>query len=344
MRLIGLWPQSYPASEPTGVIRLSTSGDDLVTTARHRVPRTTLRPTMGHRDVYGSPPPPRRRTDETRVSRRGLFGLGMSGRATAEIDYRGADAQIAADAETGAAWPVLARIAVVAELLAEDAAVAAGDRVLDVGAGPGRVAAACAARDADVTACDASFAAVARGSEDGPPGVAWHAASPADLPFETAAFDAVVSGFGVTQASRPARVLEEIVRVCRPGGRVAVATWVPRGLPGRLTEFAEGVRPLPDGVPSACGWGRRDVLQARMAAVLDEVEVRTRSVRIDGLEPDALFDALAPGTFSSAQRAELRPAFDRLLASASNTPGTVDLDARFLIASGRRPGERQRAN
>lgn len=281
---------------------------------------------MDLRDVYATPPPPRRRTDQTRVSRRALLGLRMGGRASADIDFAAADALLAADAAAGRARPLLDLVGPAAEVLAELAAVTSGERVLDVGAGAGRVTEACAARGADVTACDVVPA------RDG-----WRAATPADLPFDDAAFDVVVSAFGVTQASRPARVVQELARVCRPGGRVAVATWVPRGLPGRLAEFAEEVRPLPDGVPTVCGWGRRDLLETRLAAVLDDVEVRTRTMRIAGLSPDALFDALTPGAFSPGQRDELRPAFDRLLASSSNVPGAVELDARYLAALGRRP-------
>ncbi|MBJ7518206.1 MAG: class I SAM-dependent methyltransferase [Solirubrobacteraceae bacterium] len=292
---------------------------------------------MEGRDVYAHPPPPPRRTDETRVSRRALFGLRMSGRARAEIDYEGATARVRADAEAATAWPVLDQLGPVAELLAELTEVASEERVLDAGAGDGNVARACRALGARVDACDLAAAAVARGRERCDPAVAWQQADLQALPYEDDGFDVVISAFGAQQAPRVERTIDELVRVCRPGGRIAVAAWVPRGLPGGLIEHAEHVRPPADGIPSMTTWGRDAIIRNRLGPVLEDLEVRTRTVRIAGLSPDELFTALAPGTFTDAQREELRPAFDRLLAASSNDPGTVELDARYIAVAGHLP-------
>lgn len=292
---------------------------------------------MDGRDVYSSPPPPPRRTDETRVSRRALFGLRMTGRARTEIDYEGATARVRTDAEASMAWPVLDQLGPVAEVLADLTEVGRDDRVLDAGAGDGNVARACRARGARAEACDIALTAVARGRTRCGPDVAWQQADIQALPYEDDRFDVVISAFGAPLAPRPGRTVAELVRVCRPGGRLAVAAWVPRGLPGGLTEFIEHVRPLPDGIPSPAAWGRDAVIRDRLGPELEDLEVRTRTVRIDGLTPDELFTALAPGTFTAEQRAELRPAFDRLLASASNHPAGVELDARYVVVSGTVP-------
>lgn len=288
---------------------------------------------MDRRDGYAHP----RHTDETRVSRRALFGLRMGARARQDIDYETATARVRADAETGHAWPLIEQLGPVADVLAEVTEVRADERVLDAGAGDGNVARACRALGAHVDACDLAVTAVARGRERCDDGVTWHHADLQALPFENAQFDVVMSAFGIAHAPRPARAIEEFLRVCRPGGRIAIAAWVPRGLPGRLVEFVEQVRPLPDGIRSADIWGRDVLVRERLAPVLDELEMRTRTVRIAGLDADTLFAALTPGTFTDAQRAELRPAFDQLLASASTEPDRVELDARFLVVSGRRP-------
>ncbi|UUY04053.1 class I SAM-dependent methyltransferase [Svornostia abyssi] len=292
---------------------------------------------MEGRDVYSSPPPPPRRTDETRVSRRALFGLRMTGRARAEIDFEGATARVRTDAEAALAWPVLDQLGPVAEVLADLTEVARGDRVLDAGAGDGNVSRACRARGARVDACDIAAAAIARGRERCEPAVTWQQADIQALPYADDQFDVVISAFGAPLAPRPERAVDELVRVCRPGGRLAVAAWVPRGLPGGLTEFAEHVRPLPDGIPSPAAWGRDAVIRNLLGPHLEDLEVRTRTVRIAGLTPDELFTALARGTFTAEQRDELRPAFDRLLASSSNDPAGVELDARYVVVSGTVP-------
>lgn len=251
---------------------------------------------MQRRDVYAHPPPPARRTDATRVSRRALLGLRMTGHARAEIDWASAAARVRAHAQSGRARPLLDRLEPVRSVLRGFADGC--EEVLEVDAA-----------------------------------IAW-----APLPHPDAAFDAVLSAFTLADAPHPLRALEELTRVCRPGGVVAVAAWVPRGLPGRLPEYAEQVAPLPDGVPPPAGWGREPRMSERLATVLDDVEIRTRTVRVEGLDAEELFDALAPATLTAEQRDELRPVFERLLASSSNAPDRVELDARYLAACGRRRG------
>jgi hypothetical protein len=112
----------------------------------------------------------------------------------------------------------------------------------------------------------------------------------------------------------------------RPGGVVAIAAWVPRGLPGRLDELLE----RPEGVRAPSDWGRREVMAARFEPWLEEFELRTRTVRLCFPDAEALYAALdAP--------AGERAALDRLLASCNNASGRVEIDARYLIGVGRRP-------
>ncbi|MGH2844993.1 MAG: hypothetical protein ACRDL0_03050, partial [Thermoleophilaceae bacterium] len=110
-----------------------------------------------------------------------------------------------------------------------------------------------------------------------------------------------------------------------------------RGLPGRLDEFAERIAPLPEGVPSAVSWGSEAIANGRLAPLLSELELRARSVALRFDDPDACFTALArPLGLDAAGLAELRPDFDRLLASCDNGIGEVRIGARYLIALGRR--------
>jgi SAM-dependent methyltransferase len=158
------------------------------------------------------------------------------------------------------------------------------------------------------------------------PLTAWQELDPQALPYRDCSFDAVISAFGAALAPRPRRTAAELVRVVRPGGVVAIAAWVPKGLPGRLDELLE----RPEGVRPPSDWGRREVMSARLGPLLDGLELRTRSVQLRFADADAFAAALQvpPG---------LRGECDRLLASCNNAVERVEVDARYLLGMGRRP-------
>jgi SAM-dependent methyltransferase len=159
-----------------------------------------------------------------------------------------------------------------------------------------------------------------------------------DLESATGPVAAVTSAFGIAQDPEPERAVSDMTRVAAPGGVVAITAWVPRGLPGRLTEFAEALVPLPPGVPSPAEWGRVETATSRLERALHEVQVRTRTVRLVFPDPDAAFAAIAaPLPFPESRLDELRPPFDRLLASCNDALDGVEIAGRYLIAAGRKP-------
>jgi SAM-dependent methyltransferase len=277
------------------------------------------------RDVY-QPPPAR---SEPGISRRSLLRLGWTASARADIDYDGVTARVRESWDRDGHEPLLRALAPVAEVVCDLAVVEGGQRVLDVGAGDGNVAAAALRRGAEVDACDLAPAMVEAGRAR-VPHAGWRVADAQALPYADATFDAVVSAFGAALAPRARTTARELARVVRPGGIVVLAAWVPKGLPGRLDELVE----LPDGVRAPSEWGVRDVAARRLASLLEEVELRTRTVQLSFSSADAFFDALVRplGLGDGA-----RPAFDRLLASCNNLPAAVQVDARYLLVSGRRP-------
>lgn len=111
-----------------------------------------------------------------------------------------------------------------AAALLDDAAVTAGTRVLDVGTGTGTVAARALDRGAVVTAVDADPGMAAAARESAPDAAVRVGALPA-LPFATGAFDAVVANFVLNHVGEPAAAVAELVRLTRPGGRIAVTIW-----------------------------------------------------------------------------------------------------------------------
>lgn len=137
-----------------------------------------------------------------------------------------------------------------------------GARVLDVAAGPGNVALAAAEAGADVVAGDLTpelldagrAEADARGLR-----VDWQTADAEALPFPDSAFDAVVSSVGVMFAPHHQQAADELVRVCRPGGRIGLITWTPDGFVGQmLAAMKPYVAPPPPGASSPLLWGDPD--------------------------------------------------------------------------------------
>lgn len=127
-------------------------------------------------------------------------------------------------------------------------AVSAGDRVIDVGCGPGNYTRdlADAAGTGLVVGMDASEAMVAAAvKRSGRKNTAYLRADGCALPFADGTFDAACSVGVIHMIERPVLALEEIVRVLAPGGRLAVATTCaregkPRHARGGVTTFARG--------------------------------------------------------------------------------------------------------
>jgi 2-polyprenyl-3-methyl-5-hydroxy-6-metoxy-1,4-benzoquinol methylase len=158
---------------------------------------------------------------------------------------------------------IAVRDAYVSELLVRAVDIHPGERVLDVAAGSGNTAIAAARRGADVTATDivssALETAMRRAAVDGLD--LWTETADAEhLPFPDQSFQAVLSTFGVIYAPDHQRTADELVRVCRHGGRIGMANWTPTGLVGKLHALmTDAVTAPPVAARSSCGpatlWG-----------------------------------------------------------------------------------------
>ncbi|HEV2873980.1 MAG TPA: class I SAM-dependent methyltransferase [Thermoleophilaceae bacterium] len=291
---------------------------------------------MAGRDTYGKPPPHGAAGGASAISRRSLFRLRLSGAARRDIDDDAVIRRVRACWERNGHEPLLRQLEPAAELLADLALVAPGKRVLDAAAGDGNVALASARRGAEVDACDLAARMVERGRARCPV-ASWRVADLQALPYEDGEFDAVLSSFGAHLAPKPQEAAGELVRVTRPGGFVALAAWIPRGLPGRMDELVEPYAPLPDGVPRPDRWGVEGLVRRRLAPLLEDLQLRMRTLPLRFDSVDAAFEALLrPHPVDDGQRQAVRPAFERLLGSCNNRPPAVEIDARYLVAVGRR--------
>jgi ubiquinone/menaquinone biosynthesis C-methylase UbiE len=147
---------------------------------------------------------------------------------------------------------------IVGELLCEGVDLRAGERVLDVAAGNGNATLAAARRFARVTSTDYVPALLERGhwrAEAEGLEATFEVADAEALPYPDAGFDVVLSTFGVMFAPEHQQAAGEMMRVCRPGGRIGVASWTPQGFLGQLFKVVAAYVPPMPGVQSPLLWG-----------------------------------------------------------------------------------------
>jgi ubiquinone/menaquinone biosynthesis C-methylase UbiE len=168
----------------------------------------------------------------------------------------------------------------VGETLCEAADVAAGERVLDVACGNGNAALAAARRFAVVTGVDYVPACLeharARAAADGVELTVREGDAEA-LPFADGTFDVVLSTFGVMFAPDQPRAARELARVCRSGGRIALASWTPDGFVGHLLRAVGKHVPPPAGLTSPAAWGTARRLDELFAGEVRDVATAQRS-------------------------------------------------------------------
>ena len=147
---------------------------------------------------------------------------------------------------------------IVGETLCEALDLRAGQTVLDVAAGNGNVTLAAARRWCEVVSTDYVPALLERGRERAAAerlAIEFREADAEALPFADASFDAVVSTFGVMFTADQDKAAAELVRVCKPGGKIGLANWTPDGFIGQLFKTIGKYMPPPAGVKSPALWG-----------------------------------------------------------------------------------------
>ena len=83
-----------------------------------------------------------------------------------------------------------------------------------------------------------------------------------ELPFADSSFDVVLTMFGAMFAPRPEKVAAELMRVCKPGGMIAMANWTPEGFVGKWFQLTAKMVPPPP-VPPPLLWGHEPAVRER---------------------------------------------------------------------------------
>jgi SAM-dependent methyltransferase len=168
---------------------------------------------------------------------------------------------------------------IVGETLAEAADIRADQAVLDVAAGNGNATLAAARRHAVVTSTDYVQSLLDKGRERAQAenlAVQFQLADAEALPFDNTSFDVVMSTFGVMFTPDHQRAAGEMLRVLRPGGRIALANWTPTGFIGRLFKVIGSHVAPPAGVQPPALWGSEPHIVALFGSQAAQIRCERR--------------------------------------------------------------------
>jgi ubiquinone/menaquinone biosynthesis C-methylase UbiE len=156
----------------------------------------------------------------------------------------------------------------------------AGQKVLDVAAGNGNVTLAAARRWCEVVSTDYVPALLERGRERAAAerfAIEFRQADAEALPFVDASFDVVVSTFGVMFTPNQDKAATELLRVCKPGGKIGLANWTPEGFIGQLFKTIGKHMPPPAGVKSPALWGTGARITELFGAQASSIQLEQRN-------------------------------------------------------------------
>ncbi|MDT5368890.1 MAG: hypothetical protein QOC62_3321 [Mycobacterium sp.] len=184
-------------------------------------------------------------------------------------------------------------VAPLGPVLVEATGIGAGDRVLDVAAGTGNVAIPAAQTRASVVASDLTPELLVTGqaiaAERGVT-LEWREANAEEMPFADNEFDAVLSSIGVMFAPHHQLAADELVRVCKPGGRIGVISWTPEGFIGQMFATMKPYVPAPPpGVQPPPMWGNEVHVRALLGDRVEQFTARRDVLAVGHFPAGAVF-------------------------------------------------------
>ncbi len=146
--------------------------------------------------------------------------------------------------------------------------ILAGSKLLDVACGSGQLGLLAARDGIGVNGVDIARSHIQRANARAAAeqlDACFQVADAEELPFREGSFDFVVSLFGAMFAPRPYRVARELVRVCVPGGTIAMANWTATGFIGQMFQVISRFI-APADMPSPLLWGNEAAVEERFGA------------------------------------------------------------------------------
>lgn len=226
----------------------------------------------------------------------------------------------------------------------ERLSIAPGTRLLDVGCGAGQIAIPAARAGVRVTGVDIALNSVEQArirAQAENLDICFDEGDAEMLAFENGAFDLVVSLIGAMFAPRPERVAAELVRVCRPAGRIVMANWTAEGFVGQMFKTIGKHVPPPPLMPSPLLWGNEATVRERLRDGVAQLQLSKRLYPFDyPFAPSEVVEFYrtyygptnrAFATLDAAGQTALRSDLEHLWAQNNcATDGTTRYDAEYL--------------
>jgi SAM-dependent methyltransferase len=236
-----------------------------------------------------------------------------------------------------------ATLQIVGEELCEALDLKAGSKVLDVAAGNGMASLAAARRWCDVTSTDYVPALLERGrARAAAEGVEieFREADAENLPFDDNSFDAVISTFGVMFTPNQERAAAELMRVCKPKGRIGLANWTPDGFIGQMFKTLGKHVPPAAGTRSPAVWGTSARLHDMFDAGARSIRTESRLFKFRYRSPSHFLDVFktyygpvlkAFATLDPAKQEELHNDLHALIVRMNRSgDGTMVVPSEYL--------------
>jgi SAM-dependent methyltransferase len=188
---------------------------------------------------------------------------------------------------------VASRIVLTAEQLADSAGLRAGWKVLDVATGSGNAAIAAARHGTHAVGLDYVPELLQVGRERARAeglDVEFVEGDAENLPFPDDSFDATLSIYGSMFAPDHQRAAAELVRVTKPGGRIALASWKPNGFIGAMFGVLTSHVAPPPNVPSPMRWGTEDHIEGLFSGSVRGITSVERTFTFRFTSPDDFVD------------------------------------------------------